>query len=59
MGPITARVEEAAQTCGEQLPFDEVLSQGFQFGSPCSSKTSCFTAPNVGIEKKKVFRTEF
>lgn len=52
MGPITAWGQEAAQTCGEQLPLDEVLSKGFQFGSPCSSKTSRFTAPNVGIEKK-------
>lgn len=34
-------------------------SQGFQFRSPCASKTSCFTALSAGIEKKLVFRAEF
>ena len=51
MAPITANVQEAAQTCREQLPSDEVLSQGFQFRSACGSEASCFMALNVAIEK--------
>lgn len=44
-------VQEGAQTCREQLPSDEVLSQGFHFRSAHVSEASHFMALNVGIEK--------